>query len=315
MGVLVGASGGVLAGAPGAPGSPLGAVAPPPDLWPGMLAMTWTGTDGSVWDLLRGTGGVVLLPDTRGLTFPHIDHYRSTAPSVPGSRWLGMRPGDREVFWRLGVVTGISSNAWYELDSSWWRSLHPASEGTWSVTTVRGTRTLRCRFVSDGDHSFPFDPGRFGWAEYGCYLDGAALWEGAPVVSQWTPVTGRAFLPGPPFWVGSGRSLAAATIPNPGDVPAHLVWKLTGPITSATVGTADKTIAVPFEVPAGATLTIDTRSDRMTAITGAGVDRTHELGLASFAPIPPGANVPVTVTMTGTGTVEATIIPLFLRAW
>ena len=63
------------------------------------VAMTWTGGDGSSWDLTRRSDGVWLMPGFRGLRMPPLDRFVSDSPSVDGSRWRGNRVLEREVFW------------------------------------------------------------------------------------------------------------------------------------------------------------------------------------------------------------------------
>jgi hypothetical protein len=46
-----------------------------------------------------------------------------------------------------------------------------------------------------------------------------------------------------------------------------------------------------------------------------GVDVTSQLGSADFAPIPAGHELPLSLTMAGTGSVEAAITPRYYRAW
>jgi hypothetical protein len=44
-------------------------------------------------------------------------------------------------------------------------------------------------------------------------------------------------------------------------------------------------------------------------------NRTSNLGAVSFASVPPGANVPLSVALTGTGRVRIELTPLYRRAW
>lgn len=294
---------------------------PPPvdidTLWPGITSMSWTAWNGTTWDL-RGSDGVVLMRDgVRGLAFPPVEHYRTESPAVAGSRWRGWRASNREVFWAVLVFSDASSDDWVRRDSKWWASMHPEHPGVWEITTSAGTRRLRCRFLSDGDHSYEYDPTRLGEAYYGVRLIAdQPYWEADQIVSpEWGQTTEREFFPGPPFWVGAGQSLSTATISNPGDVPAYPVWTLTGPITTATVGVGTRTVSVPFTIPDGMTLTIDSRPESRSAVDSTGADRTSQLGSSSFAAIPPGEKVSLSLARSGTGTVQARLTPLYFRAW
>lgn len=287
--------------------------------WPGVTAMTWTGADGRVWDLLRGTDGVVLLESgIRGLAMPEIRRHTSSSPSLAGTRWRGWRVEEREVFWPVLVWSEDSTRDWLQRDSAWWGSLHPERLGVWEVTTARaGRRRLSLRFTGDGEHSFPVDPARLGEAVYGVRLVAEQpLWEGDDTLSSWSLSEQAAFFPGPPFWIGSAYTLATATLTNPGDVPAYAVWTVQGPFTSARVGMPGATVSVPFGLPDGAALTIDTRPHVMSAVDSSGADRTRDLGAAAFAPVPAGYRMPLDLALGGQGgRITASLTPLFLRAW
>ena len=287
--------------------------------WPGVTAMTWVGWDGTLWDLLRGTEGVVLLEKgVRGLAMPPIGRHTQESPALAGSRHTGWRAVEREVFWPVYVWSEDSSREWFDRDAAWWATMHPDQVGEWAVTTSRsGTRRLRLRYVDDSEHSFDHDPARVGEAIYGVRLVAEQpFWEGETALSSWSLSEQASFFPGPPFWIGSAYTLATATIRNPGDVPAWPVWTVHGPFTSARVGTAGATITVPFGLQDGASLTIDTRPAVMRAVDSSGVDRTRELGAAAFAPVPPGVRVPLDLDLGGEGgRITAQLAPLYLRAW
>ncbi len=77
------------------PGSGGGSGTGDTDRWAG-LQVTWTGWDGSVWELSSSDSPVWLTPEgTRGLSMPPVDRYTSEAPAVAGSRWRGYRVAGR----------------------------------------------------------------------------------------------------------------------------------------------------------------------------------------------------------------------------
>jgi hypothetical protein len=45
------------------------------------------------------------------------------------------------------------------------------------------------------------------------------------------------------------------------------------------------------------------------------VDRTADLGAVAFAPVPEGADRKLSVSLTGGGSVRASFVPLYERAW
>jgi hypothetical protein len=295
------------------------APAPPATDWAG-LRPTWTGWDGSVWDLTDPASGVLLMRGgTRGLTMPPIRRYTSASPAVPGSRWRGAVPDERDVFWPLLVLSETSSQAWVQLDRAFWRTMDPARPGVWAVTHPSGeTRRLRCRFVDDGNHTFDLLPVKYGWTRYGVSLVAEApYWEGTQQV--------RYFGADPPvlfftadasvFALDPEQTVATATMDNPGDVDAYPVWTISGPSDRAVLGVGGRLIEVPFPVPAGKELVVDPRPTAQTAIDSDGNDRTGELGAVDFAPIPPGESVTLSLELVGDGFISAALTPLHYRAW
>lgn len=282
---------------------------------------TWTGWDGSVWDLSGLDSGVSLGAGVRGLTMPPVQRFTSDSPGVHGSRWRGSRTQEREVFWPLRVFHAAGSQEWLDYDAAFWRTMHPDQTGVWTVTQPNGVaRSLTLRCVDDGQQSFDTDPALLGWARYGVTLVAEQpYWEGEPVVRSWkltdpVPFLGpRGF--GPPFYISQGSTLSNASIDNAGDIDAWPVWTIYGPTDSVTVGVNGRTVSVPFAIPSGAVITIDTRPTAQTALDGAGVEFTAQLGSFDFAPVPAGQAVPLSLAMVGNGYVEASLTPLHLRAW
>lgn len=285
---------------------------------------TWTGWDGSEWDLTgsRSTG-VYLRPGVRGLNMAEVVPYLSELAGVNGSQYRGHRLTRASVFWPLSLWHDGNSQDWIDYDSAFWRTMQPGKLGTWTVRQPSGAaRHLRLQFASDGDHAIDWDPGQMGWTQYGVYLRAdQPLWEGDPVVRSWEPQESQPFFGGdlgggfgPPFYISSGQTLANARMDNPGDVEAWPVWTITGPVDTVSVGVAGRTVTVPFPLLEGESLVIDTRPTEQTAFKGT-TELTSSLGAADFAPIPAGDSRPLSLSMVGAGRVEARLVPLFLRAW
>lgn len=287
--------------------------------WDG-LRPTWTGWDGSVWDLSDRASGVLLARGgTRGLSMPPVRRYASAGPAVAGSRYRGNIAEEREVFWPLHVLSS-PGEAFASLERDFWRTMHPDRQGTWTITAPDGSsRYLRLRFVDDGAHAFDVLPVKFGRATYGITLVAEQpFWEGAPTVRRFEP--GAAV----PFYSPTGAYIFAlspdtvtanADIDNPGDVDSWPTYLIEGPTTTVSVGVDGRLVEVPFALLAGETLTIDTDPTAQTAIDQDGVERTSDLGAADFAPVPPGSSVPLDVDIVGTGSVTVTLPSLFYRAW
>lgn len=289
---------------------------------PPRMGSTWTGWDGSVWDLLTyADSGVLLMRGVRGLGKPTHDRYSSQSPALAGSRWRGYRTTEREVFWPVAVYADTANSRWVATDRAFWRTMHPGRPGTWTITQPSGeVRSLVCRFVDDGAQVFDVDPLTAGWTAYGVTLvaDEQPFWSGQTITRTFRASAASDFYGGsggPPFYISSASTLASAAITNPGDVEAYPVWTITGPTTSVSVGLAGNLVDVPFTLATGVSLVIDSRPTAQTAVDSLGVERTAELGSANFAAIPPGESVPLTLTMAGTGIVQVDLTPLYDRAW
>jgi hypothetical protein len=286
--------------------------------WVG-VSMSWRGWDGSTWELTNSDSGVFLMSGgVEGLAMPAHQAWVGQSPAVHGQFYRGHVVEPRQVFWPLFLYSDVSSEEWVARDRAFWRSLHPGKHGMWLATVPgRGERTLSCRFADDGQHAFEMDPVFRGWAKYGVTLIADdPFWRGTPVRRSWAQSTAEGFYgPGNPlFRISSGAQLGTATMTNSGDVEAWPQWTITGPLTSVTVGVDGRTIQWTVELVAGDVLVIDTDPAVQSAWLN-GADVTAQLGAVDFAPIPAGEDRTLSLQMTGTGTVEATITPRHYRAW
>ena len=227
-------------------------------------------------------------------------------------------------------------------DRAFWATMDPSDTGVWEVTHPDGAkRSLRLRFRSDGDKASNLDPIFVGWDSYGITLVAEQpYWVGDPVVNAFAPPP-----PPLPFFeptgpqivnIGSSYSVENARMDNPGDVESYPRWYVDGETTSASVGVGDVVVNVPFTVPAGTCLVIESDPDVIGAtlyevtVEGMGlkpsqrvigthlinpVDKTTALGEADFAAIPPGQQVPLSLTLAGTGNVEVVLPTLYRRPW
>lgn len=304
---------GVVYGAPYAPPAITG------PLWDGM-PLAWRGWDGSEWDFGGHDSGVRMLQGVRGLGSLEHTHWRDASPAVAGSMWRGAVADSREVFWPLVVFSDSGSADWVAYDRAFWRTLQPSRTGAWTVTHPDGAkRSLTLRFQEDTTPTFDVDPVKAGWAVYGIKLMADnPYWEGEVVTRSWRTASSVDFFNGsskaPNFNISPGSTLATARLTNPGDVESHLTWKAYGPFTSVTVGVDGRTVVAPIAAAEGQVLEIDTDPSVQAAFLD-GVDVTAQLTSADFATLPPGEDVTLSLAMAGTGWVEASFRPLYLRAW
>jgi len=275
------------------------------------------GWDGSRWDVTDGRGGVFLMPEgIEGMGMPDIQNYTFSSPVVHGMEWEGWRATGRDVHWVLGVFED-SSEEWIDLGKRFWRIFRPGKTMRWEIILPNSdTYNLTVRFKSDDTSVYARDPVRLGWAIYGitCMTE-QPFWEGREVTNYWESKTSGDFFGGsygPPFTISSFADVTTATITNPGDVEAFARWELTGPFTSATIGLDGHTVELGDASPTDVYV-IDTDPLKLTA-TKNGVDIMQTLGDFDFAPIPPGEDVELSLSMTGTGKITASFTPLYFRS-
>lgn len=305
----------------------------PPQLWRG-LGMTWTGWDGSLWDLTTVEGGAVLMAGVRGLSMPPVQHHLTTYASVHGARWRGNTIEPREVFWPIQIFSDAGSQAWIDRERAFWRTMRPRKTGIWTVTQPNGQkRYLECRFADDSQQAFDLDPVAVGWNNYGINLVAhQPFWSGDKVRYSWaTSGEPTPFFPattGDGFHISPSNTLDDATVTNPGDMDVWPVWEIYGPAITAHVGIGGQLIEIPFAVDAGQVLIIDTAPTAQTVTlynyTGSGAtkvltnpqNKITALGPAEFYPVPAedGA-VSVDLIMDGTGHMAMEFTPYYLRAW
>lgn len=301
------------------------------------MRLTWTGWDGSFWELTSPNSGRFLMPGVRGLGMPEYVRHFTKSDFVAGSRHRGSSVMDREVVWPLYEYNDESSAEFIRWKRAFWRTLDPDREGTFRVHLPGGeeTRSLRLRFASCPD-ALEHDPVMMGWKKSGItLLADKTYWRGDPIRRMWTQADPRDYYVTAAdkvthsypdeviHYLSAGSSLGSATITNAGDVETFPVWTVIGPTTSVTFGVGEDIVRVPFEVPAGKAIRINTDpvdgqalwfgdwDEEHDAVTSP-VRRTRELDpLSKFVAIPAGEDRKLAITMTGTGTVMAEVIPRF----
>lgn len=311
--------------------------APPAPPWQG-FNLSWRGWDGSEWELSTPSTGLFLQPGVRGLGLPEFERHSTESAMVPGSRHRGTSTKDRECFWPLYLYSDNSSSEFVARDRAFWNSLDPDEEGTWTCHLPDGTRrTLNLRLIGAPD-DMQHDPIKRGWAKYGVtLLAEQPYWLGETAKRSWAQgdmrnyyVTAQdridyGYADDVIHYLSAGGSLGSVKFSNDGDVPTYPVWTVVGPTTAVSFGVEGSTIVVPFTIPAGYAVQIDTDpingqvlwygpwdGEKITVP----VDRTTELDPTSkFVAIPRGQDKVLSIAMTGTGTVIAEVRNKYKRAW
>lgn len=280
--------------------------------------MTWVGADGSVWPLTRPEAvNPRMRPGVKGLQMPQMTVFETSTPLVPGVDLTGYAIPKRLVYWPLAFRAPTAAQ-WAADHAAFFDSFHPIKPGTWRVGEGKQARTLQLTGVFDGGYSFDHDPFVTGSAVIGVELVAPRpLWRGLAVKREFSSEDGQDFIGpdgAPDFNISAAATFQKATIDNPGNEPAYLVWTVKGPADVVRLGVNGATIEVPFPIPAGSTLVIDTDPAGQYATLN-GVDVTRQLGFQEFAPVPAGGVSPLQITAAGAGTVIASLVPLYWRAF
>lgn len=290
----------------------------------------WVGHDGSRWELSNWRGGVFLeREDLEGLHMPPETAWtQPQSPVAHGQIYTGGSTQARPVLWPIHLYADEGSDSFRDIDSRFWSTLYPGRFGTWRVTTSAGTRELVLRSDNNSGYAYNRDPHYFGWAKYPVSLVADdPFWRATvPVSKEFTSEAPQNFNgggavgtpePGGPVHVISkGNTLAGATIDNPGDVDAWPVWRVTAAteLTDIVLGVGGRQVVYPGPVAVGSVLTIDTDPLDQQAFLN-GVNVTENITGWGFAPIPNGGSAGLSLSMTGAGTVQASIHPRYYRAW
>lgn len=313
--------------------------APPAPAWAG-VGLSWTGWDGSEWPLTDPDTGLFLMPGVRGLGLPDFDRHSTESAMVPGSRHRGTSTKDRECFWPLFLYSDNSSAEFMARDRAFWNSLDTDLEGTWTASLPDGSRrTLGLRLVGAAD-DLAVDPVLKGWARYGVtLLADQPYWLGEATTQSWSQddmrnyyVTAEdrieyGYADDVIHYLSSGGALGTTTFSNDGDVETYPVWTAVGPMTDVSFGVEGGTVVVPFAVPAGYAVQIDTDPvngqvlwygpwDAVNMSITSPVDRTANLSPSSkFVAIPRGQDRKLSIAMTGNGAIIAEVRNRYRRAW
>lgn len=294
--------------------------------WRG-IRHTWTSDwNGSVWDLSDPASGVVLVKDgVEGLGMPEYVDYTHDSPVVNGYSWEGYLITGRPVFWSLLIYSGAatddrpSSSAWLRRHRAFWDTLLPGRTGVWTVELPTNQKfSIRLRLKPGSSQRFEMDPTQRGWIVEGIELAAdQPLWEGERQIRVWDPGAEEDWFGptgyGPDWHVSDYLRLSTARMTNPGDVESFVKWTVTGPATTAGVGVGGVVTPIPFAVPAGQKLVINT-DPRAYEATLNGDNVMHLLPDFDARPIPAGTNVELQLSMDGTGSIQAEFPTLIVRA-
>ena len=283
------------------------------------LAAQWTSWAGDSWTITDPASPVFALVGATGLSGTDPEHWWSSAPSIDGSSWDGLRVPQGEVFMPIRI-DGSSADDFLATRDAFRKSLNARQVSTLRLTRPDGTwREIDCRYVSGKDQPIEPDPLMvrretlpITWATADPY------WRGESVTVTFPFSVPAPLFPGPKFKIGSSRRLGNATVTNLGDVDTYAVWNIARPFTGFTVGVGDS--VVTMGAGTGHSVTIDATPGVLTMLDAEGTDvweyATEEdlMGMA----IPAGQSVPLTTVLEGAGagsSVSVTFTPRYEGGW
>lgn len=289
------------------------------------LRHTWQGPDGSMWDLSDPAGGVFLLSSgIVGLHMPQFDQYVDEYANVDGGVYRGSRAQVRNPEWTLLIWDDGSTEAFKERYRALWSTLDPNRPGLWTVTDASSgeSRSLMVRLRSSEEMSYDRDPLKAGWAIYSVTLLAEdPFWRGVPILSPTWGADDSINFTGPSdsapdYNVSASTSLSSAAMTNDGDVdawPSYTITGGTGGLTTVTIAAAGGTVGFGA-VAEGSVLRISTDPTNPT-MTLDGTDVAGDVDPWDPRAIPAGETSPLTITIVGHGTVQASFAPRYYRAF
>lgn len=308
------------------PGTGAGGSTPPPapPAERQYLTLELIDANGLTWDLARGpvrmtTAGL------QGLGLPPVAFQTSESPGVDGQRLVSWRVKARDVFLPVRFK-GAATTDTTGLQRRFWDGLPIGEYVTFRVTDRDGAeRSLSMRLKDDGGVAYKIQPDLFQPDAIGLtFTADDPYWYGPEIPSLFVFQDGDEgdFFGGddgaPDFHISAGSgSSGTFKLANPGDVPAWLTWEIMGnPASSFSIDVGGHLIAADsVPVTDSGLLVVSTDPRRQTAkLNGVRVPF-RSFDSIDFAPIPRGGAQPVTLGLTGSGSIRAAFRPRYNRGF
>ncbi|RAV34260.1 hypothetical protein [Corynebacterium heidelbergense] len=281
------------------------------------LTVEWIDHRGKKWDLTSGTEGVLLDVDQSDFTLSPIEHTYVRG----GSQWAGAQVKRAEPSLKVLVADQKTGTEYYRLADEWWSLANsPFDMGVLRVTRSDGeVRELAARLRDTPGTEYPYDPGA-GLddtpGEAWLLTSPSSYWSGPEqsvrfasdvVAGEGEPFYGtRGY--GWPLYIASATAATDLFIANSGQGPVWLTWTLVGPLTSVRFGVEGGVLAYDGAIPSGEQVVVSTApGDRYAIEAGSGENRYGKLS-GTFAPMPVGDRIPLTITAEGMTADSAVIV-------
>ena len=274
------------------------------------LEVTWTDYRGTVWDLTRGTQGVILDLDQAGLDWAGINQTFTTGGQI--LRATSLDWGTHH----LAVLVGWDRKGadYLRLRSQWWTEANSPfwdRAGVLSVTAPGGqTRTRRLVLGSSPETVFKYDPslGVDTPVEVWTLTGPNPWWYGLTQVVELTQssFTSASSVPfygntgaGWPLNISSTATASNVFMSNDGQGPMWVTWTLQGPMSTPRVGTSAGVLTYTGNIAAGEVVEISTAPERRAVVERtSGMSRYGEVS-GNYAPLPAGERSPLVVSAEG----------------
>lgn len=290
------------------------------------LTTTWTDYRGKVWDLGRGTQGVILARGQKGLSWGAIDHTW-----VRGDQnWSATRVGREDHTLAVEVGWGLTGQDHYGVRSEWWSEANsPYNLGRLRYTRPDGVSRYRdLRLAASPGVEYDYDPGLGleNGVEPWPLTGNGGWWNGDEQVRRFSledgsmgPSTGTPFY-GPdgagwPLYIGQSARAEDAWVTNMGQGPAWAVWTLEGPMTNVLIGVqGGGVMAYTGDILAGEVVEISTDPGNRYAVEVDSGDSRYQWVSGSPTVVPTGDRVALTISaegMTSASSITASVTELF----
>jgi hypothetical protein len=260
------------------------------DTAPAATSLLLHGADGSLWDLTRGSEGVLATTGIAGLGVPDFEMFTSQG-ALPGSIYTGQRTKERQFTVPVLVSSEVPAD-WYDVDRGLWNAL----DGLASLEFARAnvSRMLDIRLAEAPDDSFYQDPSLRGMQQYTLPL---VAYQPFYYDKQPTSITAKWYAnpPAGTFWGGAfGNPYSRLPLTdfrtmqllNPGDVAAWVTWIVQGPCDGIDLGVGEDRVIYSRRIEAGRQVVFVTDPATRSVRAQDGSSQFGGLIRQDFAPVP-----------------------------
>lgn len=283
--------------------------------------LRWIPAGGGPHIVLNDRGaGYKVTKGLEGLGVPPVEHVTDTTPLLGGEQILETYETGRTIMLPM-LITAPTNILLRTRIRALVAAMDPYTGGWLEVAQADGQRRrVAARYsaglegaedaASGGDHTW--------WRlVLRLYAPDPAWVDPVPVVIPFTYPAPTSFFPLLPLTVSADSVLGAATITNPGDLPAWPVWTATAPGTGVTLDNTSTGEQLHLSGALTDTLTIITQPGRQAITMGTADWWDHLVDNPVFWQIPRGVTA-VSLSLTGAGpgsSVALSFNPRYRAAW